>query len=288
MRIGIVGCGKMASAMVARWLQSGHNASDFLACTATESSAAAVREQLGISCGTDLQQVVQQADLLILGIKPQGLPKLRVNTAPPQGQLWLSLLAGVTTYELSIRFPGIAVARAMPNTAVRIGQGLVGLCGGATVTADQLSVLSTLLSPLGTVVPLSEGQMNAFTSIAGCGPAYVYAFVEALATAAETQGFEPATAAAMAMQVLVGATHLAQADGRSPSILRAEVSSKGGMTEAALAHLAQANWAHSLANAVAAAEARGQVLSELAGQGQPVARPQGADTSGRDKAASDA
>ena len=264
-RIGIVGCGKMARAMAARWLALGTSeAGEIRACTATQAGADAVREQLGVDCGTDGAAVVQGADLVVLGIKPQqlasALPSLAAHARP--GQVWLSMLAGIPTRTLEAGLPpGIAVVRCMPNTPARLGQGVVAICAGSSANLEALAQVRSLLEPLGRVVDVAEPQMDAFTAVAGCGPAYVLLFLQALGEAAQAVGFSVEDARAVALQVVLGTAELARVDGRPVETLRAEVTSKGGVTQAAVAVLQAQSWSETLVQAVQAGVKRSVELS---------------------------
>lgn len=265
-RIGILGCGKMARAMAARWLAEGACTRDDLrACTASAAGAQIVRDHLGIECGTSAADALEGADLVLLGIKPQqladALPGLATLARP--GQTWLSLLAGTPTHVLEDGLPqGISVVRCMPNTPARVGQGVLALCPGAHATAAAIDTARRLLTPLGRVVDVAEPQMDTFTAVAGCGPAYVLLFLEALAQAARDVGFAADDAQAVALQVVLGTAELARRDGRNPEVLRAEVTSKGGVTQAAIAVLEGQGWPGTLVQAVKAGVARSAELSQ--------------------------
>lgn len=264
-RVGLIGCGRMSGALLGRWLASGTlRADDVQACTSRLESAAEVTATFDIACGTDPAPVVAWADVVVLGIKPQQLRAVQPSLTVRPGQLWLSLLAGVTTAQLETMLPGARVVRCMPNTPVRLGLGLTGLCAGRTADAAAVDLARQWFEATGEVRVLAETEMNAFTAIAGCGPAYAFLFLEALARAAEGVGFEASEAAAMAAQVTAGALALARVDGRSAAVLRAEVTSKGGMTEAALTELAAHDWLAALVEAVQVARERGAALAEAA------------------------
>lgn len=265
-RIGIVGCGKMARAMAARWLALDTcEAGELSACTATAAGAQTVSELLGIPCGTDSAAVVAAADLVVLGIKPQQLastlPTLAASARP--GQVWLSMLAGIPTRTLEAGLPpGVAVVRCMPNTPARLGQGVVAMCAGSAAGPQAVAEVRSLLEPLGRVVDVAESQMDAFTAVAGCGPAYVLLFLQALGEAAQAVGFSAEEARAVALQVVLGSAELARVDGRPVETLRAEVTSKGGVTQAAIAVLQAADWPAILVRAVRAGVERSIELSK--------------------------
>lgn len=262
-KLGILGCGKMARAMVARWLESGTLTPDqVMACTSTTASAAEVQHALGISCGIDAQHVIDSADIILLSVKPQLRGTVLAGLTPQPGQLWLSVLAGVTTATLETMLPRTQVVRVMPNTPVRVGQGLLAVAPGLSCPPDRLREARALLGPLGTLVDLAETEIDAFTAVAGSGPAYVFRFMEALTLAGVTAGLDAETAALLARKTVLGAACLADRDERDPALLRAEVTSKGGMTQAALAVLEQNDWGDALVVAVQAAIQRAHELGK--------------------------
>lgn len=271
MKVGLVGCGRMAQALLGRWLDSGAvQVRDVMGCTARHETAREVQATWGIACGTDPAEVVRHSDVVILGVKPQqagGIWHVLAPMVRPE-QIWISLLAGVHTAQLESALPGTRIVRCMPNTPVRVGLGLIGLAPGVTADVAAMDVARRLCRVAGEVVEMGEADMDAFTAVAGCGPAYVFLFLEALAEAAQRLGMTETVAATVAAQVMAGALELARHDGRPPADLRAEVTSRGGMTEAALASLHQDGWTEAIATAVQAAFARGQILAQAADRGR--------------------
>jgi len=260
----MVGCGHMGSAIVSRWLATGTVTSAHVrACTARSASANALQERFGFAAGTNLADAVVGADVVVLGFKPQ----VRGDIVPHLGAvlagdrpLVISLMAGVGLDELRASL-GPRLARWMPNTPVATGAGIVGQSAHGLGQGD-LEVLACLADPLGVRVDVGEGQFDALTAVAGCGPAYVFAFCEALTAAGQAQGLDRAMAEQLAKQVVIGAGHLLAGSAEDASELRRRVTSKGGMTEAALAKLQQCAWAEALLDAVGAAVERGQQLAQ--------------------------
>lgn len=266
MNIASIGCGNMAAAILQRWLEVGAISPHQLrACTARPQSADAVRASLGIACGTS-PAIAVDADVVLLAFKPQqrssALASLRDVGASGPRPLWVSILAGVRLQELQEALgPDARVVRWMPNTPVRTGQGVIGCCFGDATTASDRQLTASLAAHLGTLVEVPEGQLDALTAISGCGPAYLFRFCEALQQAACDVGLEPATAAVLARATVVGAAQLLRQSEASAAALRAQVTSKGGMTAAALDHLEASHWDRTLSAAVQAACAQGAVLA---------------------------
>lgn len=270
-KLGILGCGKMAQAMLDRWLtQAALPRAQVIACTSRADTAAHVAQQFQIAAICDAQALVRQAEIVLLGIKPQQmldvLPRIAFDFRPQQ--LVVSLLAAKTIEQIQEFLPPHQpVTRCMPNTPVRVGLGVMGVVHNLNVSHAQRHEIQMLLQVLGLVVPLDERQMDAFTAIAGSGPAYQLLFIEALAQAAENLGFDHKTALMLAVHTAHGTTALAAADDREPAVLRAEVTSKGGMTAAAIAAFERTDWRHTVTLAARAAVARAQEMAQPAAPG---------------------
>lgn len=266
-QVAIVGVGNMAGAMLRRWLGSGVlRPAQVQGAERDPARAAALAAELGVRCATDAAEALQGADVVLLACKPQQVAELAAQLRPqldPQAlhqQIWVSILAGVSLAQLQALVPGPRWVRWMPNTPVGLGLGVLGEVAGA----DASKALAPLRTALGTSVALDEAQMDAFTALAGCGPAYVFALVESLTAAALAAGLPADAAEALARQTVVGAAGLLGASTEPAAALRVQVTSKGGMTEAALAHLNTAGWHTAMQDAVAAAVARAEALRQSA------------------------
>jgi pyrroline-5-carboxylate reductase len=217
--------------MLEGWLKSGIPASRF---TVVDPNRAEVPE--GVTLLKDLP-AEGRFDAVMLGIKPQGLDAAAPAIAPLVGAetVLFSILAGVEFDSLAARFPDAgAILRIMPNLAVAIGKAPVALdsrgldeIGRAMVTA--------LMEPLGTPEWLDdESQFSAVTALTGCGPAFVYRFIDALASGGVALGIEASQARRLAVAMVEGAAQLAASSPFSPGELADKVASPGGSTRAGL------------------------------------------------------
>jgi pyrroline-5-carboxylate reductase len=153
--------------------------------------------------------------------------------------------------------------RAMPNPPAIIGMGITGLCADASVDAQACSMATALCNAVGQSVWVSdENLIDAVTALSGSGPAYVFAFLEALQSGGEKLGLDPASARALAYATLQGAAQLAVNSTESASSLREKVTSKGGTTATALAVLKEEDWQGILEAALAAAAKRGKAMGD--------------------------
>lgn len=235
-RVWVVGCGQMAGALVERWLGAGLPASALLAVDPSPRALPA-----GLACVPALADAAERMPdptLVVLGVKPQTLAEVgRAFAAlgsPPGRPLLLSMLAGVRVQTLAGLFPGLPVARIMPNLPARIGAGVTALYAPALAIADRAAV-EWLLAAAGDIVALEEeSRFDAVTALSGSGPAFLYRFIEALAGAGEAAGLDSRTAQALARRTVEGAAALLAASDETPAELRHRVTSPHGTTEAGL------------------------------------------------------
>lgn len=265
MRIAVMGCGKMAGAITSRWLQAGAVATtDVVAVEATLERAGVVQAQLGVRCEIDAAAVLADSDVVLLGIKPQQAAAVLPAWGPlikPEAVV-VSMLAGTpSTRVMNLLGGNVHVVRIMPNTPARIGLGCTAVVWPAEITEQRRNLIRPLFDALGAVVELSEDRIDAFTSIAGSGPAYVFLFLQALEEAAAAQGFEASTARTMALSTVVGASQLAATDDRAFAQLRADVTSPGGTTQEAIGVMKELDLVGLVAAAARAATARAAELA---------------------------
>lgn len=204
---------------------------------------------------------------LLLAVKPQMFAgvaaELTASCGPAvrEGCVVVSIMAGVTTGAIAQRTGAMRVVRAMPNLPATVGVGMTAMARGAGASEADGAAAERLFAAVGECVWLDEGLMDAFTGLAGSGPAYVFALCEAMSAAGVRLGMSPADAAAAARQTVIGAARLLEASALSPGELRASVASKGGTTQAALEVLRRGGFEGLMAQAIEAAARRGAELS---------------------------
>jgi pyrroline-5-carboxylate reductase len=226
----LVGCGNMAGAMLRRWLETGLPAGNVTVVRPSGQSPAP-----GVRTLTAMPANEAPPALLLLGVKPQSLAEVATSVAAAIGPdtLLVSILAGTEMQSLRARFPAArSIVRAMPNTPVAIGRGVVALHGDA---GEYRARLEALLQPLGLIEWIAdEARFDLVTALAGSGPAFLFRFVSALAQAATDLGLDSAQAQRLAIATVDGAAGLAAASGQTPATLADRVASPGGMTRKGL------------------------------------------------------
>jgi pyrroline-5-carboxylate reductase len=205
---------------------------------------------------------------LVLAVKPQVFPRVAeelagVLTDGPE-RVAVSIMAGTRSASIRSALGGrVRVVRAMPNTPAQVRRGVTAIALGAGALSGDAAAAETILRAVGVTVPIDEEMMDAFTGLAGSGPAYVFYLAEALAEAGEGVGFSPERARAIAEAVLVGSARLLEHDGRPAGELRRAVTSPNGTTQAGTETLDRLGVKAAVNRAVAAARDRGR---ELAGE----------------------
>jgi len=263
--ISFIGGGNMASAMITGLAALSPRPRLTVAEPMVEKRAALAA--LGAEVVVDNAVAVAAGALVVLAIKPQ----MAASVVPGLAAAWtpdkvlVSILAGTTTAKLAAMLPaGARIIRAMPNTPLAIGQGMVGLCRGAHADVEDLARAESLFAPSGKVLRLAdESRMDAITAVSGSGPAYVFRMAEALIAAAQARGFTQDEAEMLVGQTIAGSVaYLMQQGVGQAGALRQAVTSPGGTTAAALAVLDQGDFSALWVRALAAAEARGQELGK--------------------------
>jgi len=272
----VIGFGNMGSAITAGALRAGLlTPADLTIIEPTTAKAAdlAARGARVFPSVASLLALPPKAAIL-LAIKPQGFTALceqltaaRLTAAPltlgPE-HLLISILAGVRLDRLRAGLAAPCVTRAMPNLPASVGQGCTAICHDQGLSPnDALYAEQLFLSTGPVVVEAPEPMMDAFTALAGSGPAYVFYLAEALTRAARQQGFEPEAARAIVRQTIIGAARLLEADHATPEALRAAVTSKGGTTASACETLDRLEVMDAVDRAVAAGTQRARELSAV-------------------------
>ncbi len=221
--------------------------------------------QYGIRTVAGNVEAVRDADVVLLGIKPQMLGRVGRELRPAlrTGQLVLSVIAGATTAALTGILGHDQVVRAMPNTPARLGRGMTVWYATPATTDEQREQAAALLRALGHELEVDDERFVAMaTAVSGTGPTYVFLVMEALIDAAVHLGFPRHVAHDLVVETLEGSTHFAKQSGDHPAVLRNMVTSPGGTSAAALHELESGRLRTVLSEAVWAAYRRTVELGE--------------------------
>ena len=258
MPIGLIGTGKMGGALGRAASKGGHT---LLLATRTPAKAEALAKELGGTVCPNAE-AAETAELLFLGVKPQGLPGLAGELAPVlqarkgNAPVVVSMATAVTLRELDAMLGGgLPLIRIMPNTPAAVGAGTI-LYAAQNVTDAQLNAFRAALAQAGLLLPLPEAQIDAASAISGCGPAFCFQFADALALGGVRAGLSYPDACRLAAQTMLGAAEMLLQSGEAPDVLKMRVCSPAGTTIEGVLALEQGGFSYTVQNAVTAAYRR--------------------------------
>lgn len=264
-KIGFIGGGNMAEAFIKGLLDAGAKKKNISFFEPFAARRDHIEECYGVTNAPSNQDLVQGSDIVVLAIKPQIVREVLSALDGTFGRdtLLISILAGVHTHTLENLLGGAPrVVRAMPNTPALVGAGAAAVCAGEYAEVGDLDLACELFHAVGTVVQVSESQLDAVTGLSGSGPAFVYTFIEALAAGGVQEGLRLDVAHELAVQTVLGAALLVKESGEHPALLREKVCSPGGTTIAAVRVLEERGLRASLMDAVGVATRRSKELGQ--------------------------
>ncbi|MBL3527494.1 MAG: pyrroline-5-carboxylate reductase [gamma proteobacterium endosymbiont of Lamellibrachia anaximandri] len=268
--ITFIGGGNMAASLISGLIADGYDPAHITASDPNKERLSQLAANYAIHTETDNDAAVQNADIVVLAVKPQVLESVVRDLA---GAIWrhqplvISIAAGVR--EAALREwlgEDIALVRTMPNTPAMIQSGACGLHASENVSDIQKDQAESILRAVGLTCWVSdESQMDAVTALSGSGPAYFFLVMEAMEAAAVKMGLEAENARLLTLQTALGAARMAMESKDSPATLREKVTSPGGTTERALGILQEGGLPALFEQALNGARDRSQELSEILG-----------------------
>ncbi len=263
-RIGFVGGGNMASALIAGLLDAGGYSKDQVRCAEPDDQRAQdLSERFAIETTANNDELVAWAECVVIAVKPQVIASALAPCKPAWSadKLLISIAAGITLQRLAdLTSPEVRLLRAMPNTPALVGQGATGIAGGPTALAADLSFGCHLFELVGLCLPVAEPQLDAVTGLSGSGPAYVMLFIEALADGGVRSGLSRDVAQRLAIQTVLGSATLAKGAGAHPAELKDRVASPAGTTIEGVFALERRGFRHAVIDAVCEASKRATAL----------------------------
>ena len=262
-KVAVIGAGVMGEALISALISSGVNPNHITISEKREERARELITKYSIN-EAPLAINVSDADALLLVVKPQDMGSLleEIKSTINPNALVITFAAGKT---ISFISNGLGtsnpVVRVMPNTPTLVGEGMAAASMGAGVTAEHHDFVLGFLGATGKVIEVDEGLQDAVTATSGSGPAYFFAFVEAMVSGAKELGLSEKDATTLTIQTMVGAAKLLEESGKSATTLRENVTSPNGTTAAALASFKDDKMNSIVAKAMKAARDRSQELA---------------------------
>lgn len=256
MKLGFIGCGNMASAMMSGIIANGIvETKDIIGADVFASSREKAQDSLGICVTDSNRQVVEESDIFVLSIKPQFYENViaEIREVVRENQIVITLAPGKTLAWLEAQFQKpVKIIRTMPNTPAMVLEGMTAACPNVYVTEEELSAVLEILGGFGDVEVVPEKLMDAVVAVSGSSPAYVFMMIEAMADAAVAEGMPRAQAYKFAAKAVLGSAKMVLETGKQPGELKDMVCSPGGTTIEAVKVLEATGFRSSLMEAMEA------------------------------------
>ncbi|WP_102026144.1 pyrroline-5-carboxylate reductase ProI [Salirhabdus sp. Marseille-P4669] len=267
-KLAFIGAGSMAEAIIGGIVHKEYVKPEQIYVTNKENQETLknLRNRFGVHCTNNKQEVIENADVIILSMKPKDAIEALHSIKPyvNANQLMVSVLAGISSSlierELDLTVP---VVRAIPNTSAAIGFSATAIAAGKYAKEQHMDVVKTLFRTIGTTTIVEEEDLHTVTGLSGSGPAYIYYLVEAMEHAARDAGLNPTVSKELIVQTLVGAAEMLKTSKDHPSVLRKKITSPGGTTQAGLETLQKYNYQEALIECIKSARERSIELGRL-------------------------
>jgi pyrroline-5-carboxylate reductase len=267
-KVGFIGAGAMTEAMLKGLLESGMlTSAQCILSDISEQRLHYLSSQYGVSVTHDNRALVNQADVLILAVKPQIIGKVldEIAATVDRSTLVISIAAGICLSRLEEKLQGVRILRVMPNTPVAVGAGMAAISLGNLATEADGQLAMKLFESVGRAVIVAENLMDGVTGLSGSGPGYAFVIIDALADAGVRIGFNRQTSILLAAQTLMGAAKMVLETGEHPAKLRDMVTSPAGTTIAGIHILEQKGLRAALIDAVVEASKQSAEMNKSHG-----------------------
>jgi len=264
-KVAFLGAGKMGGIILQALLKHGLlSAKSTSATVAHADRAKALSKKLKVKVGTSNIEAAKDADIIIIGVKPQVVEEVvrEISSHMTPKQLIISVAASVPTSMIEKNLPAnVPVVRAMPNTPCLLGAGMTAICKGKYANADHVATTTHIFDVVGRTVVVDEKHMDAVTALSASGPAYIYIILESLAEAGVKVGLPRDTATLLAAQTALGASRVVLETGDHPALLKDAVTTPAGCTIDAIMELEEGKLRVTLIKAVVKAAQRAKELA---------------------------
>jgi pyrroline-5-carboxylate reductase len=260
--IAFIGGGNMASAIIGGLVKAGRPGASIHVVEPLAAQREKLAQAFGVAAAPEAGDALRQAATVVWAVKPQSFADAAAACAGRTGQaLQVSVMAGTLSDTIARATGGARIVRAMPNTPALIGLGIAGLYARPEVDAAARAEVEALFAPTGQTLWVErEADLDAVTALSGSGPAYMFYVIEAMMQAATEMGLSADQGRRLAQATMAGAAALSAASPLHPGELRAQVTSKGGTTFAAISALDDSGVKAAFVKAIHAARTRAEEL----------------------------
>ncbi|MGK9481765.1 pyrroline-5-carboxylate reductase ProI [Bacillus tropicus] len=270
--ISFLGAGSIAEAIIGGLLHANVVKGEQITVSnrSNETRLQELHKKYGVKGTHNKKELLTDTNILFLAMKPKDVAEALTPFKEyiHHNLLIISLLAGVSTHSIrNLLEKDIPIIRAMPNTSAAILKSATAISPSKHATKEHIQTAIALFETIGLVSVVEEEDMHAVTALSGSGPAYIYYVVEAMEEAAKEIGLKEAVAKSLILQTMIGAAEMLKASEKHPSILRKEITSSGGTTEAGIEVLQEHKFQQALISCITQAAQRshnlGKTLEQL-------------------------
>lgn len=233
-KIGFIGCGNMASAMIKGIVNSSLISSQcIIASNPSREKLEKIKKEVDIKTTQDNLEVAKFSNVIVLSVKPNKYKDVieEIRDEVKEDTIIVTIAAGISISKAEQYFEKeVKIIRTMPNTPALVGEGMSALCANECVTKEEVKKITGIFKCFGKALVVSEKDMDTIVGLTGSSPAYVYMFIEALADGAVLKGLPRKTAYKLASQAVLGSAKMVLETGKHPGQLKDEVCSPGGTT----------------------------------------------------------
>ncbi len=274
-KVGFIGAGNMAEAIAGALIGSGvYKNKNIMMSDINTDRLDFIKNMYGAEITTNSADLVMKSDIIILSVKPQIMETVLNNITSSfetnNRKLFISIAAGIKSEKIESYLYNnktdetkslLPVVRVMPNTPSMVLSGMSGMSVNKYCTDSDIEVTRVILQSMGKVIQVKEEEIDAITAMSGSGPAYIFYFIESMMQAGVDMGFSDDVTKLLTLETFKGALKLMEKSGESPDVLRKNVTSPGGTTEAALKVMEDRNIKNSIVDAIKTAKKRSIELS---------------------------
>ena len=264
MKIGFIGCGNMASAMIGGILKKGiFTKEEIIVSNLTEEGSRRSREKLGVVTTMENRQVAESAKIVVLAVKPQYYEEVlgEIKDVLTEEHILVGIAPGKTLSWLEEKCAQpLKIVRLMPNTPAQVGEGMTGVCFNERVSEEEKQEICAITDSFGCTEVIPERLMEGLSAVTGCSPAYVFMFLEAMADAAVHQGMPRKQAYRLAAQAVLGSAKMLLETEMHPGELKDMVCSPAGSTIEGVRMLEKNGFRSAVFEALCAAAEKGKKL----------------------------
>jgi len=266
MKIGFIGAGNMATAILGGMITTGFLPPQEIAIfDISAQQTEKLQKQYGVHTAKSQDELISECEFIVLAVKPVYMKDVLKKAKPyAKGKKFISIAAGwtVSMLQSALNEPSANILRTMPNTPLMVGEGFTALCEDTSFSADDISWVKSLFASLGSAAVLPERLFDAIVAVSGSSPAYVFIFTEALIDAGIKLGLPREIAIKACEQTILGAAKMLLETREHPAKLKDMVCSPGGTTIEAIASLEKDGFRHAIIDAASACAAKSKALGE--------------------------